>query len=156
MLTTSLPTGQSEMPASLRCAQANGIPMIVIAMSTAASSHPAAIQTPPNMIQSRLSSTLVAGMIPATYLYGRARPCRRIEGHCRLGPLRATHALVIRRFQFGPRRAAPSRCQSQARRRVSEFWAKCCISEVFGLVGKASIERTPMAQMLADVSIAKA
>jgi hypothetical protein len=32
---TSLPTGQSEMPASLKCAQANGIPMIVTASASA-------------------------------------------------------------------------------------------------------------------------
>lgn len=38
----------------------------------------------------------------------------------------------------------------------TEFWAKCYISEASELVGNASVERTPMAQMLGDVSIVKA
>src|SRR5215831_13890066 len=39
--------------------------MIVIAMIAAATIQPAAIHTPPNTIQSRLRSTLVAGIIPS-------------------------------------------------------------------------------------------
>src|SRR6516162_11631285 len=49
----------------LKAGRAHGRPMIVIAMIAAAATQPTAIHTPPNTIQSKLRSTLVAGITPS-------------------------------------------------------------------------------------------
>src|SRR6185437_10985255 len=52
--TMALPIGQSAMPASFRCAHAKGMPMIVIAISTAVMRWPSASHQPARMSQIRL------------------------------------------------------------------------------------------------------
>ena len=61
--TISLPIGQSASPASFRCAQANGNPMIVIASTAAVIRCPSASHHPANKSQIRFPST-PSGPVP--------------------------------------------------------------------------------------------
>jgi len=63
----------------LKAARAHGMPMIVMAMTTAAMTQPAAIQNPPKRIQSRLSRNERGDMdgLPELRRRGAPRPLVR-------------------------------------------------------------------------------
>src|SRR5271170_4622466 len=63
----------------LKAARAHGRPMMVIAMITAATSQAIAIHKPPNTIQSRLRSRLIAGISSSPSTAEIAEPPMQIE-----------------------------------------------------------------------------
>ena len=65
----------------LNAARAQGIPMIVIAMTTAATSQPNAIHAPPRTIQMILSSSETGDMAENSIL-----PCARLKSKTALQP----------------------------------------------------------------------